>query len=191
MKRLFLIVFIGLISLSTFAQQFELTPDGLKDANDNSKDFIVLPYEGKTASELYNICKLYVNKTMTDPKSSIIADVDKEYLRYKIFTPEIFSFSKMLTKLQVEAFYQVEMRFRDGRIRYSIENLELTFKEGGKPFYISASKMKGWAFFDNNGKLLMKNEKEKLENYFNEKVKMLNEDIQSEGSGQNGKDNDW
>ncbi len=91
----------------------------------------------------------------------------------------------MLVSLKVNANYQIEMRFRDGRIRYNIAGLDLAFEEGGNEFYIAASKMKGWAIFDNNGKLLMKNEKQKLEDYFNNEVKMYVDFINSDGGNVN------
>lgn len=188
MKKLTIALIFTFISLSCFSQQFELTPEGLRDATDASKDFLVIPVEGKSASDLYSISKRYINEKMSNPKFAIKADVNGEYLRYGLFVPEVFSFSKMLVSLKVDATYQVEMRFRDGRIRYNIMDMDLRFQEGDNEFYIAAGRMKGWAFYDTKGKLLMKNEKQKLENYFNNEVKMFVDFIESDGGSKN---DDW
>lgn len=184
-KTLLITLILGVISLSCFSQQFELTPEGLRDAADTSKDFLVIPVDGKTASDLYSMSKRYVNEKMSNPKFAIKSDLDGDYLRYSLYYPTIFSFSKMLVSLKINGAYQIEMRFRDGRVRYNITTLSLTFDEGGNEFYIAASKMKGWAIFDNKGKLLMKNEKQKLEDHFNNEVKMFIDFIQSDGASVN------
>lgn len=185
MKKLSSTLILIIFSLSCFSQQFVLTPEGLKDEADNTKDFLVIPLDGKSASDLYNISKRYVNEKMSNPQFSIKADSEGEYLRYSLYVPTIFSFSKMLINLKVNATYQIEMRFRDGRIRYNITGLSMTFEEGDNEYYIAASKLKGWAVFDNKGKLLMKNEKQKIENHFNGEVNTLLDFIKSDGGSIN------
>ncbi len=83
-KTLLITLILGVISLSSFSQQFELTPEGLRDAADTSKDFLVIPVDGKTASDLYSMSKRYVNEKMSNPKFARKSDLDGDYLRYSL-----------------------------------------------------------------------------------------------------------
>ena len=52
MKRLMFILFAS-ISITTYGQKLVVTPNGLKNAEDNEKNFIVLNLPEMTAQQLY------------------------------------------------------------------------------------------------------------------------------------------
>lgn len=64
MKKLILLTMIAL-STMTYGQKFNVTPNGLRDLNDNEKTFVVINAEGKTAKQLYDnaFCLLTLKPT--------------------------------------------------------------------------------------------------------------------------------
>lgn len=185
-----LLLVMGLLPLLSFAQ-FVVTPDGLRNEKDLDKEYIVIDFEGKSASELYAATKQYIVTMMTNPDEAIKADIKDAHLRYALYTPEIFSFSKMLVKLVVDADFEIDMKFKDGRIRYEIVGLNMQFKEGTNTFEFKRSKLDGWAFYDNQDKLYMKNEKQKTEDFFNSLVKELTTYILNEYNQNNTQEDNW
>ena len=57
MKIFYLLAFV-LFSTITHAQKLAVTPNGLRNANDTQKTFIVIPTQGKTAKQLYEYIPL-------------------------------------------------------------------------------------------------------------------------------------
>lgn len=178
---------LSLLPLLSFGQSFVLTPEGLRDSADETKDYLVIPIEGKTAAELYQASKNYIQQLSKNPKESIKGDSPNEYLRFAIYIPEVTSIGQMggMVKMVYEGLFDVEMRFKDGRIRYNISNLEMPMKddEVGHELKLSGSNWGGWAVFDTKGKVKLKKQKTEIEDFFNGLVYDYTTTITSENVG--------
>jgi len=187
LRCLFLLTFLPLLS---FAQSFyTLTPDGLRDSNDLTKDYVVIQADGKSAKEIYLAAKNFINQTSKYPTKAIKADTDGEYIRYSIFVLEIASFRKMGIKLAYKGLIEIEMRFKDGRLRYNILDLQMLTKDEDAHLLISGNKMGNWAIFDKkSGKVSLKDPKDQIESFFNNMLAEL-EKFVNEGDATVG--DDW
>lgn len=131
-KKILSILFLLLCLTSASAQdlvQFKLTRSGSFVDIDN-KGFVVVPFAGKTASELYNMVKNNILSIYKDPKQVMsenegqtIAIRAKGGLVWKTiaFIPRTF-----------EGYYTMVFRFKDGRIRVDAPVVEdnLTDSDG-------------------------------------------------------------
>ena len=71
MKNLLFVLvftFIGQQSNVIYAQEFTVTPTGLKDNANLEKTYVVINTPGKTAEQNYNNVIKYINKTYKSPK---------------------------------------------------------------------------------------------------------------------------
>ena len=74
-----------LFSISLFSQELTVTPDGLRDASNNDKSYVVINTPDKTAEQNYNNVLKYINKTYKNPKEVIKGDISFEYFPTTIF----------------------------------------------------------------------------------------------------------
>jgi hypothetical protein len=84
MKKL-LFTLTLLFSISLFSQELTVTPDGLRDASNNDKSYVVINTPDKTAEQNYNNVLKYINKTYNNPKEAIKANISFEYLKFDTF----------------------------------------------------------------------------------------------------------
>lgn len=166
MKKLTSIILL-LCSLSVFGQSFEVTPDGLRDMNDLDKSYIVINCKNESAENLYNKTIKYINESMSNPENSIKSNIKNDYVKYSVFFPEFIRYSNSGAKIQIQAIFDIEFRFKDNRVRYEITNLSMPSKDYKYEVSFSGSKWKGYPIYENNGKLFKKNEKSDIETFFN------------------------
>ena len=74
-----------LFSISLFSQELTVTPDGLRDASNNDKSYVVINTSDKTAEQNYNNAIKYINKTYKNPNEVIKSDVKSEYLKFETY----------------------------------------------------------------------------------------------------------
>lgn len=117
MKKLFSILILALSFLSVSAQDpvsFKLTRTGAFTAPDGSA-FVVVPFEGKSASELYNMVKNNIMALYKDPKQ-VMTENEGQAITVRgrgglvwktvTFIPRTF-----------EGDYTIVFKFKDGRVR--------------------------------------------------------------------------
>lgn len=122
MKKIFpffVMVFTS-ISMDTFAQKFSLTPIGLTDSEDNSKNYVVIDIPGKSAKELYDKSINYIKETYKNPNLVISTGIDNEYLRFDTYTQFLIK-----KPVLIDCSYTIEQRYKDGKIRVELIKCEL------------------------------------------------------------------
>lgn len=165
MKNIILIILTFCFYYS-YSQEFEVTPQGLKDKENPENNFIVLKVSNKTASELYNESIKYINEKYKNPDKVIKGKTLNEYLRFETFEPELLVYNNSGAKINIEAQYYTELRFKDGKIRLEILSLDMKAKDYKYKLLFSGSIFKGYVIYKKNGKLFKKETKEDLEKYF-------------------------
>ncbi|WP_165040958.1 hypothetical protein [Dysgonomonas sp. ZJ709] len=170
MKRLYYIL-LAITPLFSFGQQYVLTPNGLADSMDITKDYLVITEEDKTADELYEICRKNLYTISQNTNIKVIGEIANEYIRYSMEVPTIAVIKKLGVGLIAEAYFDVEIRFKDGRIRHQVTNLRMPFRgDDMNQLSLTGSKWGGWAVFDKKGNVSLKDQKLQIENYFNQSV---------------------
>jgi hypothetical protein len=167
MKKVLLALLVLLIPLITYAQSFVVTPEGLKDASDNQKSYIVINCDNESAENIYNKTIKYINESMKNPDNSIKSDVKNDYIRYSVFIPDFIKYSNSGAKIQIQANFDIEFRFKDGKVRYEIISLKMPAKNYKYEVSFSGNKWSGYPIFENNGKLFKEKEKAAIEVFFN------------------------
>lgn len=183
MKPLLLIICLGFY-FTSFAQQFEVTPNGLKDASNKENSYLILNFEGKTAKELYDKSLEYIIKTYHNPDAVIKGKLDGEYLRYDTFVPNLLYIRNMGLKQYFSASFSIVLNFKDGKIKYEIIELEMKHVENDMPLYFEGGGIKWYIY--NRKTIERPKAKEEVELFFNALLKtFLTYHIEESNS------NDW
>lgn len=175
------------ISLIGFSQELEVTSNGLKDKENPEKNYVVINCANKTKSELYDNAIKYINEKYKNPDEVIKGKTKNEYLRFETYAGQFIKVNNSGAKLDVSAKYYTELRFKDGKVRYEITNLNMTADNGGRNVHFQGSIWKGYPIFKKSGKLRLEKTKEDLENYFNSQIKTLSDFLNDKKS----KKDDW
>jgi hypothetical protein len=170
MKKIFYSALL-IISTLSYSQNFVVTPNGLKNAEDVEKSFVVIPVEGKTAKQIYDDMIKYVNKNYKGGEEVIKGRTEGEYLKFKTYAPNFASLKNGWTKVNLKAEYTTELSFKDGKVKYEIidlkmisdANYELFFTGGGMTFFI----------YNKNGDLKREETKVEIEKYFNNNIESI------------------
>lgn len=116
-----------LLPILTVAQQlanFVLMPDGTYQTEDG-KDFIVIPFEGKTAHQIYQELASNVSSTFNDP-SKVMSGVEEASIKIRAYSNDLV-IAKPFGYFKDQPFggyYQLEFKIRDGRVRVSAPIVE-------------------------------------------------------------------
>lgn len=188
MKKVIALLMVLLPFLAS-AQSFVLTPDGFKNSEDESKNFIVVPMEG-TQTELYNRAKTAVTIMWNSPKDVM------SYNEPEIIVVNGFSSGDLFIKTigitnYFDFNYRLQIQFKEGRIRIDAPSVDKATIPG-KDYELYFCGGKGGSMgkvnyvFDQNGKLKQGKIKEQAEKYFNALVGTLIDKMKNGASSE-----DW
>ena len=100
---------------------FKLTPQA-NFVTTSGEDFVIVPFEGKSAHEIYQILTSNVVSVYTDA-SEVMNGVNDELIKIRGFFPVYIK--KVLGVSQPwGGYYQLEFRIKDGRVRVSAPFVE-------------------------------------------------------------------
>jgi len=165
MKYLYLIL---LLSSFSFGQKFELTSSGFVNAEDKSKNYIVIEETGKTQAELYKQTLIMLNKKYKSAKD-VVSGVEPETITLNALA------AKEIRRTGAHSFknhYNIVLSFKDGKIKVDAPTFELyTFDYGKKQIMLlnGGSSLDGSYFGIYNKKGIVKIDKavEDLNNFAN------------------------
>lgn len=145
MKKLFIVILV-LLPMLTCAQElatFVLMPNGTYQTEDG-KDFVVIPFDDKSAHEIYqelasNVCSIFKNP------SKVMSVVEDSSIKIRAFSDCLW-FNKVIgISHWWGGYYQLEFRIKDGRVRVSapiIEDIAMDTQPLKKHSY--ESRIKKW-----------------------------------------------
>lgn len=111
---------LGLISLTASAQSlvsFVLTPEG-KYLTPEGEDFVIVPFEGKTASEIYLELLENISAVSIMP-FDIIESINPSLLMVEVKSDDIIRNRTLGKSYPMEGSYRITIKVKDGRIRVS------------------------------------------------------------------------
>lgn len=157
--------------LSALAQQFEVTPDGLRDKGNLQNTYLVIETPGKTAAELYQNAIRYVQKQYKNPDAATKGSIENELLRFDTYAPQFAKVNNSGAMLVTSMEYGTELQFKDDKVRIEISNVDITADNGGRSVFFSGSIWSGYPIYnEKNGKLKQAEFKAELETYFNNHI---------------------
>ena len=77
----------------------------------------VIEIPDMTAEEIYNKAKKWMNETYKGGEDIILGDNENEYIRFEGFSKDMIH-QYVFTLASLPVYFQVEIRFRDGRFRW-------------------------------------------------------------------------
>ena len=124
MKKIVSILLLVLTTAVVSAQgvvSFKLTPEG-KYVTEEGDDFVIVPFEGKSASEIY--MELLENITaIRDAPFEIVSSLDSKLLTVLVKSNDIIRNRMLGRTYNLEGSYTVEFKIKDGRVRVSAPNV--------------------------------------------------------------------
>lgn len=174
MKRLILLFIISALTWSANAQ-FVLTPQGFRNDQDFSKDYIICEFDNISKENLYNKMLLYITSTYKSPKT-VTSKIENEVISINAIHSDLFKFYLYHT---YDLNYIITFEFKDNKIRvkildFSLDNYTIS---GGRHLDING-------IFNKTGKVKNEKAKKNLEDYFNKYIDNIENIIQK-------KDDNW
>ena len=187
MKKL-LFTLTLLFSISLFSQELTVTPDGLRDASNNDKSYVVINTPDKTAEQNYNNVLKYINKTYKNPKEVIKGDISFEYLKFDTFVSDFLFVKNGVTKVSNDAKFSIEISLRNDKVKFEVISLNIYNKSGYEVLF-SGRVLAGFPIYNKKKtKLRLPETKKDIEVYFNNTINNIKsyllEDVKST-------DDDW
>lgn len=180
MKKI-IVVLVLLICSTGYSQEFVVTKQGLRDASNVEKDYVVINVYENSNSTLYINSLNFLQSKYSNPEEAIKAKIENKYVRYETYIPQFTKVKNGGVKIGVSAKYTIELKFKEGKVKYSVIEIEL----GGITW--QGSMWKGYPIWNKKGKLRLPETKEFIENFFNAEIKELSDVL----NNKNGADDNW
>ncbi|AVR46629.1 hypothetical protein C7S20_15915 [Christiangramia fulva] len=144
LSLIFSFIFLGTYAQKT-AEKFTLSSAGFEDS-------VIREYPGKSAAELYLAAKMWAEFTLDNPETAVSRDIKNDYLEYQVFVPSAFTIKDNGNSYTWDAMFDLAFRFKDGKIRYDVEIVEISSPNA--PAFAIVGGPKQWAFYSLNNKPL-------------------------------------
>ena len=186
MKKIFLV--LTLITSIVYAQEYVVTPTGLKDNSNLEKTYVVINTPGKTAEQNYNNAIKYINKTYKSPKDVMKGDVKGEYISFDTHVSNFLIVKNSGAKLSIDANYTIELSFKGDRVKFEVINLDMYHSSGFKVLFTGGIMSSYPIYKKKKQKLIRPETKTDVEVYFNNKINTIKGYLLEEA---NTTDDDW
>jgi len=184
-----LIICVAMVSLflsKSIAQQLVVTPDGLRSTADTNNAFVVIAVDGVSATNLYNRSLTFIHDTYKNPDKVIKGKLENESITFEPFVEAFPIVKNSWAKMSINTTYTVELRFKDGKARYKIYNMEMVNADA--PIYkavFSGGLLSGYPIYNTKGKLLRPDTKKDIEEHFAKEIATLTEFLQKKAATDN------
>ena len=180
-----LILFISIVS---FGQTLEVSPNGLRSSNDPEKTYVVIKTDGFTSGELYENARKYIIQHYKNPDYVARGAIDDEYINFVTHIPYIATVNNSgMAHIKYDATYRTELYFKDGKVRYEIIEVKMEQKNGTELKWRSTGGIVTFFIYNKKGKLKQPRAKQEIEDYFNNEIEKLTAYL----TGKSKIDNDW
>lgn len=180
-----ILLFVLFLSSVTYGQKIIVTPEGLKNAEDPEKSFIVILEEGKTAKQLFDSASKYLVKAYANPEQAIKAKVENEYIRFNTHAPNFITIRNSFAKVPITADYLIELSFKDGKIKFEVTSIDMYDKSGKfKLLFKGEGALSGYYVYNMKDELKKPEAKTEIESYFNALISNLKENLKKEPEDQ-------
>ncbi len=167
------ILFLLLLCFPVFSNaQFLLTPKGFISSEDQTKDFVVYNFEGKSQKELFTKVLSFATSTYNSPKD-VISKVENEMITLTGFQPDKIGFGGII-KMTYDLNYTLVIKIKDGKIRLDAPTFDCKSFNGDKINRLTLDESNGGlgsevkvGIFKKTGKVSRDAAKEGLEKFFN------------------------
>lgn len=124
MKRLILLL-LFILSAHCGYSQFLLTPEGFINESDESKNYVVLNFDGKNKEDLFKQAKNTITSYYNSPKD-VLSESFPDMLSVSGYAPIKFNFGGMYGRAEADLYYKITMSFKDEKVKIDFDILNLT-----------------------------------------------------------------
>lgn len=184
--RSVLTLLLLLSSSSLYSQSFVLTPDGFKNKDYLTQDYIVVQLEDKNKQEIFNQVHLYISSYFASPKE-VMSISGNDLISINAISPEFPFCDPMGRKHTGRMTYKMTFQFRDGRMKVNFSPVSMIayFNKYPTDLGLVQHGMR-MGFFKRNGDLtrggkLAIKEVEDIPNSIIQGIKSMGESIENHG----------
>lgn len=165
MKRVLFCLVLLLVAEISFAQYFELKPNGFMSKD--QKDYIVVEVAGAKQKELYTNVLNAINTLYTNPQNGLNV-LDGESISLSASKRRAFKASAGIMNYDYDADYTLSFLFKDGKIRVNSPKLQAGFRNyNGTWNEMNFSRV----YFKNNGEIKSEKNYSQVNNFINQLIK--------------------
>ncbi|MGE8428026.1 MAG: hypothetical protein ACN6O7_09125 [Sphingobacterium sp.] len=163
-KNLFVVLLFLVIAVFAKAQSMKLTPNDFVDAEDESKNYVVLNFAGKSQSDLYKAVLKFVNSYYNNPEK-VATKIEGEQIVVDAIKEKATAWGR---GNDLHFFYKITMDFKDGRMRFAPNYKYLENYNGiAYPLVKKSNLWVKTALFNTDGKVRREVAKQELEKFIN------------------------
>lgn len=183
-KNLLIVFFLLSCVLYINAQSFELTAKGFVNSSQQDVNYIIIPFEGKSQSEIFNMALAAIGKNFVSPQD-VINKVEYSQININGILQNVTQRKPMGMVLPFDMKFNLILEFKDGKMKLNaptIRDIEqqghadvhiyLTTAERGSTFFVH-----NFALFKNNGTVNEKKHKENIQEATNNFITSILNDM--------------
>ncbi|MEE3726187.1 hypothetical protein V2H21_12620 [Riemerella anatipestifer] len=128
MRKILLFACLSLFSGVALGQKFQLTSTGFVNADEPSKDYVVVEFPNQNQETIYKKVLVMLNKKYKSAKN-VISSVEPETITINAIS------AKKIRRTGMHSFdnhYNITLSFRDGKVKVDAPKFELTTYDYGK-----------------------------------------------------------
>lgn len=170
MRKIILLSFLT-FTISSFSQETEF-----KFSKEGFTDYVITAVENKTQSELYKKALDWLAVTYKNPKEALKAQTENDKIRFEGTSKSLIAVNSM-GKMPLDAKYQIEVTFKDGKYKFDIIGISTYSAPGqyGAGGWTSLSIQSTESYYNKNNEIkpVYKYYPEIIPTFFNELNKSL------------------
>lgn len=172
-KILFLLIFFCSFG---YGQKLIVTSDGLKNADEPERTFVVINVEGKNSKQLYENALRFVNKTYENPDKVIKAQMANEYLKISTHVTDFLIIKNSFAKVAISGDYTIELTFKDNKVKFDVVSINMYDRSRKyNLLFKGEGALSGYYIYNKKDELKKPEAKIDLENFFNTQISNLSE----------------
>lgn len=166
--RLLLAVVLAVVGTASSYGQFEMIPGGLVNENDHTKNYVTYHYDGKSASELYDMVLTSIVGNYL-PRTTMIDKIDNKMINLRCrYGVEFFK------QHYYEFYYNLIFSFVDGEVMVKIPaEVDHVQNSDFSSTMIFFNKGNRKNFFEENVEIRYNKEKRKIEDLINKNIDLI------------------
>lgn len=139
------LLFVAGVCLAQNTATFKLTTFG-SFASEEGKDYVVIPFEGKNAHQIFLLLCANVNKLYKNPQK-VMSVVDDASVSIRAYDSKITYIKDLIQSFNVGGYYNLNFEIKDGRVKVSapIIDEDLTRTANGAREKDFSRMVKSWA----------------------------------------------
>ena len=117
-----LLCLFALVASAQTPISFKLTTSGAF-ASEDGQDYIVVPFEGKNAHQIFQMLCVNVSKLYKEPKQ-VMSVVDDASISVRGYDPKVTYIKDLLQTFDIGGYYKLDFEIKDGKVKVNAPVIE-------------------------------------------------------------------